>query len=94
MPLLSRLQNGSNFLILFLLRPEFEEFSGFIFKTQANLDPKHRDRLAYVRIVSGVYEKGMKVSHSRSKGGKKYAQAQALFGSDRKSVEVAYPVSI
>ncbi|KAL3903065.1 MAG: hypothetical protein SGILL_010591, partial [Bacillariaceae sp.] len=73
--------------------PEHEEFTGFVFKTQANLDPKHRDRLAYVRVVSGVYEKGMKVGHSRSKAGKKYnlAQAQALFGSDRSSVEVAYP---
>ena len=73
--------------------PEHEEFTGFVFKTQANLDPKHRDRLAYVRVVSGTYEKGMKVGHSRSKAGKKYnlAQAQALFGSDRSSVEVAYP---
>lgn len=76
-----------------LIPPEFDEFSGFVFKTQANLDPKHRDRLAYVRIVSGTYQKGMKVGHSRSKPGKKYnlAQAQALFGSDRESVEVAYP---
>eukprot|EP00978_Attheya_sp_CCMP212_P005913 scaffold13199_cov62-Attheya_sp.AAC.5 len=76
-----------------MVHPEHEEFSGFIFKTQANLDPKHRDRLAYVRIVSGTYEKGMKVGHSRSKGGKKYnlAQAQALFGNDRSAVEVAYP---
>jgi peptide chain release factor 3 len=76
-----------------LIPPEHEEFTGFVFKTQANLDPKHRDRLAYVRIVSGMYEKGMKVGHSRSKAGKKYnlAQAQALFGSDRTSVEVAYP---
>jgi len=76
-----------------LIPPEHEEFTGFIFKTQANLDPKHRDRLAYVRIVSGTYEKGMKVSHSRSKPAKKYnlAQAQALFGSDRSSIEVAYP---
>mmetsp|Transcript_24819 Transcript_24819/g.36728 ORF Transcript_24819/g.36728 Transcript_24819/m.36728 type:complete len:604 (-) Transcript_24819:25-1836(-) len=76
-----------------IISPEHEEFTGFIFKTQANLDPKHRDRLAYIRIVSGVYEKGMKVSHNRSKAGKKYnlAQAQALFGSDRSSIEVAYP---
>lgn len=76
-----------------MIGPNHEEFTGFIFKTQANLDPKHRDRLAYVRVVSGRYEKGMKVSHSRSKSGKKYnlAQAQALFGSDRSSIEVAYP---
>jgi len=76
-----------------LIGPHHEEFTGFVFKTQANLDPKHRDRLAYVRVVSGVYEKGMKVGHSRSKVGKKYtlAQAQALFGSDRSTVELAYP---
>lgn len=76
-----------------LIPPGFSEFSGFVFKTQANLDPKHRDRLAYIRIVSGAYQKGMKVSHSRSKPGKKYslAQAQTLFGSDRASVEEAYP---
>lgn len=55
-----------------LVPPENEEFTGFIFKTQANLDPKHRDRLAFVRIVSGTYVKGMKVGHSRSKAGKKY----------------------
>ena len=76
-----------------LISPEYEEFTGFVFKTQANLDPKHRDRLAYVRIVSGSYQKGMKVGHSRSKMGKKYnlAQAQALFGSDRETVDIAYP---
>jgi len=76
-----------------LISPGHEEFSGFVFKTQANLDPKHRDRLAYIRIVSGSFQKGMKVGHSRSKPGKKYnlAQAQTLFGSDRESVEVAYP---
>lgn len=76
-----------------IVSPDYGEFTGFVFKTQANLDPKHRDRLAYVRVVSGVYEKGMKVGHSRSKPGKKYnlAQAQALFGSDRSSIDVAYP---
>ena len=76
-----------------VIGPDHGEFTGFVFKTQANLDPKHRDRLAYVRVVSGTYEKGMKVGHSRSKPSKRYnlAQAQALFGSDRTSVETAYP---
>jgi peptide chain release factor 3 len=76
-----------------VVAPDHDEFSGFIFKMQANLDPKHRDRLAYVRIVSGVYKKGMKVGHSRSKPSKRYnlAAAQALFGSDRTTLEVAYP---
>lgn len=79
-----------------MIDPENEEFSGFIFKTQANLDPKHRDRLAYIRIVSGSYSKGMRVSHSRTKGGKKFqlAQAQALFGSTRDTVETAFPGDI
>jgi len=76
-----------------MIGPEHEEFTGFVFKTQANLDPKHRDRLAYVRVVSDIFEKGMKVAHSRSKPSKRYnlAQAQALFGSDRSSVDIAYP---
>jgi peptide chain release factor 3 len=76
-----------------MVPPEHDEFTGFVFKTQANLDPKHRDRLAYVRVVSGVYRKGIKVGHSRSKPSKRYnlAQAQALFGSDRTAIEVAYP---
>lgn len=74
-----------------LIDPEYGEFSGFVFKTQANLDPKHRDRLAYVRIVSGAYSKGLKVSHSRSKPNKKFqlSQAQALFGSTRDTVDVS-----
>ena len=42
--------------------PTTPDFSGFVFKLQANLDPKHRDRLAYVRICSGRFERGMKVS--------------------------------
>lgn len=42
--------------------PTREDFSGFVFKLQANMDPRHRDRLAFIRIVSGVYSKGMKVS--------------------------------
>ena len=54
---------------------DYPEFSGFIFKMQANLDPQHRDRLAYVRVISGKYEKGMKVKHSRSKPSKTYSLA-------------------
>jgi len=76
-----------------MIKPSHADFTGFVFKNQANLDPKHRDRLAYVRVVSGTYTKGMKVAHSRSKPTKRYnlAQAQALFGNDRTTVEVAFP---
>ncbi|CAM9703501.1 unnamed protein product, partial [Discosporangium mesarthrocarpum] len=72
--------------------PRFSEFTGFVFKLQANLDPRHRDRLAYVRVVSGRYEKGMKVQHSRMKGRQiALAQAQQLFAQDRETVQEAYP---
>lgn len=43
-----------------------EDFSGFIFKIQANMDPRHRDRVAFMRIVSGKYEKGMKMRQVRT----------------------------
>ena len=42
-----------------------DKFSGFVFKIQANMDPKHRDRIAFCRIVSGKYQKGMKMRHTR-----------------------------
>lgn len=45
------------------ITPDYNEFTGFVFKLQANLDPRHRDRLAYIRVVSGRYEKGMKVRY-------------------------------
>ncbi|KAG5175270.1 PRF3, plastid translation release factor RF3 [Tribonema minus] len=74
------------------LTPEYPEFTGFCFKLQANLDPRHRDRLAYIRVVSGRFEKGMRVSHSRMKGRTvNLTQAQQLFAQDRESVSEAFP---
>lgn len=52
-----------------VILPDYNEFTGFVFKLQANLDPRHRDRLAYVRVVSGRYEKGMKVREGRKERG-------------------------
>eukprot|EP00640_Fibrocapsa_japonica_P000987 CAMPEP_0113945122 /NCGR_PEP_ID=MMETSP1339-20121228/38496_1 /TAXON_ID=94617 /ORGANISM="Fibrocapsa japonica" /LENGTH=515 /DNA_ID=CAMNT_0000950535 /DNA_START=304 /DNA_END=1851 /DNA_ORIENTATION=+ /assembly_acc=CAM_ASM_000762 len=74
-----------------VLGPDHSQFTGFVFKLQANLDPKHRDRLAYVRVCSGKFQKGMKVSHSRSSRKLTLSQAQTLFASDRDTVEEAYP---
>ena len=51
-----------------LIAPEHPQFSGFIFKIQANMDPKHRDRIAFVRIVSGKFERDMTVFHVQSGG--------------------------
>lgn len=50
------------------ITPDYNEFTGFVFKLQANLDPRHRDRLAYIRVVSGRYEKGMKARHAATGG--------------------------
>lgn len=72
--------------------PDYNEFTGFVFKLQANLDPRHRDRLAYIRVVSGRFEKGMKVQHSRMKGKQvTLAHAQQLFAQERETVQAAYP---
>ena len=45
--------------------PQEEAFSGFVFKIQANMDPKHRDRIAFLRVCSGRFERGMKMKHLR-----------------------------
>lgn len=70
------------------LRPEF---SGFVFKLQANMDPRHRDRVAFVRVCSGRFEKDMSVRHARSGRMIRLSRPQKLFGQDREVVEDAYP---
>jgi peptide chain release factor 3 len=70
------------------LRPEF---SGFVFKLQANMDPRHRDRVAFVRVCSGRFEKDMSVQHARSGRTLRLSRPQKLFGQDREVVEDAYP---
>jgi peptide chain release factor 3 len=71
--------------------PTKEEFSGFVFKLQANMDPKHRDRIAFVRVCSGKFEKDMVVSHARSGKSVRLSHPQKLFGQGRESLEEAYP---
>ena len=70
------------------LRPEF---SGFVFKLQANMDSRHRDRVAFVRVCSGKFEKDMTVQHARSGRAIRLSRPQKLFGQDREVVEEAYP---
>ncbi|CAN0200333.1 unnamed protein product [Scytosiphon promiscuus] len=76
-----------------VILPDYNEFTGFVFKLQANLDPRHRDRLAYIRVVSGRYEKGMKVRFVPQMKGKQVtlAHAQQLFAQERETVLAAYP---
>jgi len=67
-----------------------EKFSGFVFKIQANMDPKHRDRIAFMRICSGNYSKGMKMRHCRINKDVKIADAVTFLAGDRESVEQAW----
>lgn len=77
-----------------LVTAENSKFSGFVFKIQANMDPKHRDRVAFLRIVSGVYEKGMKMKHARTGKDVRIADALTFVAGDREAVEKAYPGDI
>ena len=72
-------------------RPLDAPFSGFVFKVQANMDPSHRDRLAFFRVCSGHFERGMVVTHGRT--GKPFATkyAQQVFGQDRETIDDAWP---
>lgn len=70
--------------------PQEEKFSGFVFKIQANMDPKHRDRVAFMRICSGRYEKGMKMRHVRLNKDVRIADALTFFSSEREMLEEAY----
>jgi peptide chain release factor 3 len=72
-------------------QPVDAPFSGLVFKVQANMDPAHRDRVAFVRVCSGRFERGMVLTHAAT--GRPFATkyAQAMFGQDRETVDVAYP---
>jgi peptide chain release factor 3 len=72
-------------------RPLDAPFSGLVFKVQANMDPRHRDRLAFVRVCSGRFERGMRATNGRS--GRPFAMAHTadVFGQDRETLDEAYP---
>ena len=65
-------------------------FSGFVFKIQANMDPAHRDRIAFMRVVSGRFEKDMEVVHGRTGKKLRLTRPQRLFAQERETVEEAY----
>ena len=72
------------------VQPTDPEFSGFVFKLQANMDPKHRDRIAFLRVCSGKFEKDMVVTHARTGKQMRLSRPQKLFAQDRETVETAY----
>ncbi|MEA1961176.1 MAG: peptide chain release factor 3 [Bacillota bacterium] len=74
--------------------PAGNPFAGFIFKIQANMNPAHRDRIAFLRVCSGQFERGMAVNHVRTGKKIKLAQPQQFLAQDRDIVDVAYPGDI
>jgi peptide chain release factor 3 len=74
-----------------MARPLAAPFSGFVFKVQANMDPRHRDNLAYVRICSGRFERGMRVANPRSGRELALNYPQLIFGRERSTLDEAWP---
>jgi peptide chain release factor 3 len=74
--------------------PYEDPFSGFVFKIQANMDPAHRDRIAFMRICSGTFSRGMKLRHHRIGKDVIVANATIFMAQDRTNVEEAYPGDI
>lgn len=68
-----------------------DPFSGFIFKMQANMNPDHRDCAAFVRITSGVFERGKKVKHTQTGNQVKLSAPHTLMGDERDMLDEAYP---
>lgn len=73
------------------VNPEETNFTGFVFKIQANMDLKHRDRIAFMRIVSGQYTKGMQLRHVRAKKNITISDAFSFLAGDRVVIDKAYP---
>ena len=73
-----------------LIDPVKESFSAFVFKIQANMDPRHRDRVAFLRICSGEFDAGMEVNHVQSGRRVKLSQPTQLMADERKIVDKAY----
>lgn len=76
------------------VHPDEADFSGFVFKIQANMDPSHRDRIAFLRVCSGRYRRGMKIRHVRLGRDIQISNALTLMAGDRDQVEDAFPGDI
>ncbi len=77
-----------------LVEPSESKFSGFVFKIQANMDPAHRDRIAFLRVCSGSYKKGMKMRHVRLGKSIQISNAITFQADERRHVEEAWPGDI
>ena len=88
------LQPGSRKTTQGSIEADQKYFTGFVFKIQANMDPKHRDSVAFLRVCSGRFEKDMQVNHSRLGTKMRLSRPHKLFARDRDTVEEAYPGDI
>jgi peptide chain release factor 3 len=77
-----------------LVEPDEEKFSGFVFKIHANMDPKHRDRLAFIKIVSGTFERNKPYLHVRNGKNMKFSSPNAFFAEKKEIVDISYPGDI
>jgi len=77
-----------------LVAPDENEFSGFVFKIHANMDPKHRDRLAFIKIVSGIFNRNTPYLHVRNNKKMKFSSPNAFFAEKKQIVETSYPGDI
>jgi len=77
-----------------LVKPEEDKFSGFVFKIHANMDPNHRDRLAFVKIVSGTFERNKPYLHVRQGKKFKFSSPNAFFAEKKEIVDISYPGDI
>jgi peptide chain release factor 3 len=77
-----------------IIYPDYPEFTGFVFKIQANMNPKHRDSVAFLRICSGKFERGMAATHTQSGKILRLQRPYKLFANEREVVDEAYPGEI
>ncbi|WP_223033849.1 peptide chain release factor 3 [Hanstruepera marina] len=77
-----------------LVKPDEQKFTGFVFKIHANMDPNHRDRLAFVKIVSGKFERNKPYLHVRNNKKLKFSSPNAFFAEKKEIVDVSYPGDI
>ena len=77
-----------------LVQANEKELTGFVFKIHANMDPKHRDRLAFIKIVSGTFERNKPYLHVRQKKNLKFSSPNAFFAEKKEIVDISYPGDI
>jgi peptide chain release factor 3 len=77
-----------------LVQPDETKLSGFVFKIHANMDPKHRDRLAFIKIVSGTFERNKPYLHVRNNKSMKFSSPNAFFAEKKEIVDISYPGDI